>query len=232
LRVALLEEKTKTQFPILCAQIEENTSTLTIQFVWKYKKAQKIEKYKNTKLLILPGMLMLKPEEAESKESFKNTQIRAGEDIENEMAAEKNPRKRGEHRPEPNHKDNPIEKLSLIGEVSESGDEEDARGVAAGEGEMVDGNGGVHVLVVERAGSAEEELDEGDENEVEEEAEEEGGDEGAAEEGGGGGIGGEEEGEGDWEEEAEIGGEFEEEEEEVWEERFGFVVEVLREGCV
>ncbi len=175
---------------------------------------------------------MLKPEEAESKESFKNTQIRAGEDIENEMAAEKNPRKRGEHRPEPNHKDNPIEKLSLIGEVSESGDEEDARGVAAGEGEMVDGNGGVHVLVVERAGSAEEELDEGDENEVEEEAEEEGGDEGAAEEGGGGGIGGEEEGEGDWEEEAEIGGEFEEEEEEVWEERFGFVVEVLREGCV
>ncbi|GMY30060.1 hypothetical protein FCV25MIE_25302 [Fagus crenata] len=163
-------------------------------------------------------MLMLKPEEAESKESFKNTQIRAGEDIENEMAAEKNPRKRREHRPEPNHKDNPIEKLSLIGEVSESGDEEDARGVAAGEGEMVDGNGGVHVLVVDRAGSAEEELDEGDENEVEEEAEEEGGDEGPAEEGGGGGIGGEEEGEGDWEEEAEIGGEFEEEEEEVWEE--------------
>lgn len=177
-------------------------------------------------------MLKVKPEEAESKESFKNTQRRTGENIENEMAAEKNPRKRGQHRPQPNHQ---IEKVSLVvgEEVSDRGDEEDARGVAAREGIMVDGNGGDHVLVVDGTGSAEEELDECDETEVEEEAEEEGGEEGAAEEEKGGGrIGGEEEGEGDWEEEAEVGGEFEEEEEEVWEEGFECGVEVFREGCV
>ncbi|KAF3969958.1 hypothetical protein CMV_006284 [Castanea mollissima] len=177
-------------------------------------------------------MLEVKPEEAESKESFKNTQRRTGEDIENEMAAEKNPRKRGQQGPQPNHQ---IEKVSVVvgEEVSDRGDEEDARGVAAREGVVVDGNGGDHVLVVEGTGSAEEELDEGDEKEVEEEAEEEGGEEGAAEEEKGGGrIGGEEEGEGDWEEEAEVGGEFEEEEEEVWEEGFHCGVEVFREGCV
>lgn len=168
----------------------------------------------------------------ESKESFENTQTRPGEDIGKEVAAEKNPGDGGQHRPDPNKKESIIHGLMIRyssgGEVGEGGDEEDAGGVAAGEGEVVNGYGDVHGggVVVGRARTAEDKLDEADESEVEKEAEEEWGEVGAEQ------SGAEEEGKGDREEEAKVGGELEEEEEGVGEERPGYGVEVMGEGGV
>lgn len=133
------------------------------------------------------------------------------------------------------------------GEVEKGGDEADPGGVSAGEGEVVDRNGDVHVLVVERAGAAEEELDQADEGEVEEEAEDERGEERAddlnwaqacawawdLDWGWGQGQGwGDKEGEGEGKEEAEVGGDFEEEKDEVRKERFGEDMETLGERRV
>lgn len=91
------------------------------------------------------------------------------------------------------------------GEEKDGGDEGDPGGVAAGEGEVIEGNDGVVVVVggVGRARSASEGFDEADEDEVEEGAEDEREEEVGAERGGR--RGGEEEGECDGEEEAEIG---------------------------
>lgn len=58
--------------------------------------------------------------------------------------------------------------------MGESGDEENPRGVATGEGEVVDRNGDVHGGIVVRAGAADEDLEEANGGEVEDEAEEEG----------------------------------------------------------
>lgn len=170
----------------------------------------------------------------ESKESFENTQTRPGDDIGKEVAAEKNPRDGCEHRPDPNKKESIIQGLiirqSSGGEVGEGGDEADAGGMAAGEGEVVDGYGDLHGggVVVWRAGAgaAEDKFDEANESEVEKETEEERGEEGAEQ------SGAEEEGKGDREEEAEVGGELEEEEEGVGEERSGYGVEVMGDGGV
>ncbi|GMN32717.1 hypothetical protein TIFTF001_003812 [Ficus carica] len=142
------------------------------------------------------------------------------------MSAEQNPRNRGDGGPIPNGE---IDGLDKIGVVEEgSGDEEDPGGVAAGEGEVVGGDGDGHVVgVVVRAGAADEDLDEADESEVKKEAEEEGDEERAEVRGRG-----EEEGEGEGEDEAEVGGVLEEEEEGVWEERFGESVEVEGQSTV
>lgn len=58
-------------------------------------------------------------------------------------------------------------------EVDERGDEANPGGVATREGEMVGGNGDVHVLIVERARAADNDFDEANEYKVEKEAEEE-----------------------------------------------------------
>lgn len=70
--------------------------------------------------------------------------------------------------------------------MSEGSHETNAGGVTAGEGEVIDGNGDLHAVgvVMWRAGSAKENLDEADEGEIEEESEEERGKEGAKERGG------------------------------------------------
>ncbi|QHO49532.1 uncharacterized protein DS421_1g14780 [Arachis hypogaea] len=119
-----------------------------------------------------------------------------------------------------------------FGEREDRGDEEDPGGVAAGEGEMVDGNDGVVVAVVGvgRTGSAHDEFEESDEDEVKEGAESEGEEEVAAERGGV--RTGKEECDGDGEEEAEVGEELEEAEKWAWGEGFCEVVDVERDGGV
>lgn len=155
------------------------------------------------------------------------------------MPAKQYPRNRGHHRPHPNSEENEIQCLTLIlrrhgladrgcWKVSEGGDEADAGGVAAGEGEVVSRNGDVHAVsvVVERAGSAEGELYDAQDEEIEEEAENEGREEGAEK------SWGKKEGEGYGEEEAEVGGELEDKEEEGGEKGLGKGVKLVGEGRV
>ena len=87
--------------------------------------------------------------------------------------------------------------------MDHSSNEENPRGVATGEGEVVSGNDGVHGGIVVRVGATDDELDEADEGKAEEERSEVGM------------VGGthKEEREGDGEEEAKIKGAFKEEEE-------------------
>lgn len=166
------------------------------------------------------------------------------------MPAEQNPRERSGRRPAPSHADQRVDDLDDVvwgdpavnerrsgpdldehvgngggGEVDQGGDEADPGGVAAGEGEVIGGDGDGHVLVVERAGAADEDFDEADEQEVQEEAEEERSEE-RSEQSGPVRDRGEEESERDREEEPEIGGELQQEEKRVREVRPGQVVEL------
>lgn len=113
------------------------------------------------------------------------------------MPPKQNPRHRSEHGPGQSNADQKIHNLDVVGsdpavnesrigpdldkdsgngrgrEVDERGDEANPRGVTTREGEMVGGNGDVHVLIVERARTADNDFDEANQQEVEKKAEEE-----------------------------------------------------------
>lgn len=94
------------------------------------------------------------------------------------------------------------------GEADERGDKEDAGGVTAREGPVIDSEGEAHALVVDGAGAADEVLDEADEEEVKQWSEKEAEDErvGDVESIGGGER---EKGNGDGEPEASVAGDLE-----------------------
>ena len=132
-----------------------------------------------------------------SNETFKYAQASPSQNIKNKMPSKQNPRNRSGNRPTPNtqqHKihnlhiantDPPIDKTGAksdpdqsigeggSGEVNESGNEANPRGVTTGEGEEIDRNGDAHVLVVVRSGSPDEDFEKAGEGKVEKEAEEE-----------------------------------------------------------
>lgn len=174
------------------------------------------------------------------------------------MPAESNPRRCSGKRPYPNKQNQEIDSGNVIfanptinqhcdtmisagfqighgadngglRKVKEGSDKENPRRMTAGEGEMVNGNDGVVLIVVgvERTGSADEEFDEGDEEEVEEGAKEERREQVGAQ--GGGRRNGEIEGDDDGEDEAEVGQEFEKQKEGSWGDGSGESVKEVRD---
>lgn len=166
------------------------------------------------------------------------------------MPPKQNPGDGSGNRPSRNNRDQRIDGLDLVGsdpavkesgiraehiqninnggsrEVDEVGNKANPGGMATGKREMVDGNGDVHVVVVERARAAYKKLDETDEGEIEEEAQNERREEGTERSGGVWDLG-QEEGKGDGEEQSEISGELEKEKNGARKEGFRDVVEVL-----
>lgn len=154
----------------------------------------------------------LEIENTKGEHRLEDTEARAEEDINDVMPPESDSGNDGDHGPGPSGGEEQINGESVVsckpatnedcdtwtaeireewvsGEGEDGGDEADAGGVAAREGKVVDRNDGVvlGVICVGGAGSADEEFEESDKEEVKEGAEEEGKEEVGPESGGGGG---------------------------------------------